>query len=232
MGLQHRPARHFLRALVSLGLVDKKGDTFTNPPAVEELLVSGKPGYIGGEVIQHERLEYLSMSKLADSLKANSNLGLPLVLDGDGDTLYARMHRTSDKELQETFYKGIGDFAPHGRQPDQGPVRLQSVNNILDLCGGDGTNAIAIAKAYPHLKITVLDLGSVCEIAARNIAAAGLSTGSRRTRVTFSRSRFRAAMTVSFSFTAHRFCRSKHTARSSKSASWPSIPRVGCSSTT
>jgi predicted O-methyltransferase YrrM len=175
MGLQARPTRHFLRALVALGLVGKRDGKFYNPPAVEEYLVSGKTAYVGGEVLQHERLEYLSLSRLIPSLKQNKNLGLDLVLEGEGGTIYERMHLTKDRELQELFYKGMGG---HSRRTVENfiasPFDMSKVHNILDFCGGDGTNAIAIAKAHPHVKITVLDFPTVCEIAQRKIDEAGL----------------------------------------------------------
>jgi len=176
LGLQHRPARHFMRALVALGLIDKKDGKFSNPPAVEQYLVSGKDAYVGGEVLQHEKLEYLSLSRLAASLEANTNLGLDLVLTGEGKTVYERMHLTKDRKLQELFYKGMGG---HSRRTVENFLKsrldLSKFKHVLDFCGGDGTNAIAIARAHPHLKITLLDFPTVCELAARNIEAAGLS---------------------------------------------------------
>ena len=40
--------------------------------------------------------------------------------------------------------------------------------------GGNGTNIIALARKYPHLKATVFDSPSVCNIARENIKKAGL----------------------------------------------------------
>jgi SAM-dependent methyltransferase len=41
--------------------------------------------------------------------------------------------------------------------------------------GGDATNAIAIARKFPNLHVTVFDSASVCTIAAKNIKKAGLA---------------------------------------------------------
>jgi hypothetical protein len=49
------------------------------------------------------------------------------------------------------------------------------VKHLLDVCGGDASNAVEIAKAYPHLKITVADLPTTCDKALKRIAENGLS---------------------------------------------------------
>jgi demethylspheroidene O-methyltransferase len=45
----------------------------------------------------------------------------------------------------------------------------------LDVGGGDGSFAIALARHYPKISITVTDLPPVAELARRKIAAAGLA---------------------------------------------------------
>jgi cyclopropane fatty-acyl-phospholipid synthase-like methyltransferase len=49
------------------------------------------------------------------------------------------------------------------------------VKHLVDVGGGDGTNIIAIARRWPHLRATVFDSPTVCEIARKNIAACGLA---------------------------------------------------------
>jgi cyclopropane fatty-acyl-phospholipid synthase-like methyltransferase len=51
---------------------------------------------------------------------------------------------------------------------------LQGSRAVLDVGGGDGTNAILLARAHPGLLVTILDLPSVCERAAARIASEGL----------------------------------------------------------
>src|SRR5207249_6392706 len=47
--------------------------------------------------------------------------------------------------------------------------------HIVDAGGGDATNAIALARAFRKLHVTVFVSPSVCEIARKNIAANDLS---------------------------------------------------------
>jgi cyclopropane fatty-acyl-phospholipid synthase-like methyltransferase len=46
---------------------------------------------------------------------------------------------------------------------------------VVDVGGGDGSNLITLASAYPHLRGTVFDSPSVCRIAEQNIQKAGLT---------------------------------------------------------
>ncbi|KUN39786.1 hypothetical protein AQJ30_08985 [Streptomyces longwoodensis] len=46
--------------------------------------------------------------------------------------------------------------------------------HVLDVAGGRGTYAIALARRYPELTATVLELESVCPIASRAVGEAGL----------------------------------------------------------
>jgi len=45
----------------------------------------------------------------------------------------------------------------------------------VDVGGGDGTNAIAIAEAYPEVHIALIDLPGNCQLAENRAATAGLS---------------------------------------------------------
>ncbi|HIC7359618.1 TPA: FkbM family methyltransferase [Legionella pneumophila] len=51
---------------------------------------------------------------------------------------------------------------------------LNQYRSVLDVGGGDGTIACALAQAYPHLKITVYNLPESAKIAQKNIDAMGL----------------------------------------------------------
>jgi tRNA A58 N-methylase Trm61 len=46
---------------------------------------------------------------------------------------------------------------------------------VLDVAGGSGVMSIALAKKNPHLRLAILDIAPVCEIASGNVRRAGLS---------------------------------------------------------
>ena len=54
-------------------------------------------------------------------------------------------------------------------------VDLGRCKRLLDIGGGDGSFAIALATAWPQLRLVVADLPAVVQIAAARIASAGMS---------------------------------------------------------
>jgi ubiquinone/menaquinone biosynthesis C-methylase UbiE len=56
-----------------------------------------------------------------------------------------------------------------------GTGALESSRHVMDVGGGTGSNAIALATRYPHLRFTLVDLSTVVTAAEENIAAAGLA---------------------------------------------------------
>ena len=54
-------------------------------------------------------------------------------------------------------------------------VDFGSLTRVLDVGGGDATIAVAVAQAFPHLQITVLELPGVVPLAQRRVDEAGVS---------------------------------------------------------
>ncbi|MEJ2256307.1 MAG: methyltransferase [Woeseiaceae bacterium] len=54
-------------------------------------------------------------------------------------------------------------------------VSFRDSRRLLDIGGGDGTFAIAVARRWPTLQVTVADLPAVIPLARENIARAGLA---------------------------------------------------------
>lgn len=114
---------------------------------------------------------YLPFSRLTESLVTGRNLGLEL-FPGQGDTLYERLEATP--ALEAVFHRWMSSLSAQGL-----PARLVSEfsdrTHALDVGGGDGTNAILLAKAHPGLRVTLLDLPSICARAEEKVSAAGLA---------------------------------------------------------
>jgi hypothetical protein len=53
---------------------------------------------------------------------------------------------------------------------------VTGIARILDVGGGSGCFMVAMAQAHPKLKATVMELGTMCEVAAKYIAAGGVET--------------------------------------------------------
>ena len=52
---------------------------------------------------------------------------------------------------------------------------LAAVSRVLDVGGGSGCFAIAMAQAHAHIRATVMDLPAMCELAREYIAAGGVA---------------------------------------------------------
>jgi hypothetical protein len=126
----------------------------------------------------HELL-YPAFYWTTESLRTGTNQGLR-VLPGAGGTLYERLE--SDPERKRVFHAWM-DAMGSGRPKIPAPV-LTAVSDrarLLDVGGGDGENAIALAKRVPGLDVTVFDLPLACKFAAENAVRSGVEARVRAT---------------------------------------------------
>jgi SAM-dependent methyltransferase len=112
------------------------------------------------------------MFHLTESLVKGKPVGLN-VFSGSGSTMYERLQKHPKLELifhncMSTQSKGVNDALAKIKE-------LKKVKHLVDAGGADGTNAMLLHKLFPHMKITIFDLPTVCKIAKRNIAIHRLS---------------------------------------------------------
>lgn len=170
--LQYRATRSLLLGCTSLKLVIKDGDSYRNAAAIEQLFTD-KQWKIYYDTVQFEaQICYDGQTDLVESLRQNTNVGLRRV-PGQGPDLYHRY--AEDPKLQEVFYNYMGSWSELSNPLLVDNVDFSNVRRILDIGGGDATNAIAVAKANPHLHVTLLDLPDNSEVARRKIAENGLA---------------------------------------------------------
>ena len=172
IGIEHQPARILMVGLTTLRLVEKNGDTFTNSKIIEQLLVSDSPENMIDVLGWQYHIVYPAEMDFLESLKSHSNVGLRNFA-GSEDNLYARL--AHDPKLEKIFHDAMSSLSDSANKLLAANVSFDEVNHLVDAGGGDGTNAITLSKANPHLKLTVFDAPSVCERAIKNIEAAGLS---------------------------------------------------------
>jgi predicted O-methyltransferase YrrM len=106
------------------------------------------------------------MFYLTESLKEGRHVGLDDV-PGTGTTIYEKLGQ--DPEREKIFHEAMDAtstfFNPHLAQIKE----LENVKHLVDLGGGDGTNAIKLARIFPNLTVTVYELPTVCAKAELNI---------------------------------------------------------------
>jgi len=166
IGVPEQPARILLLGLASLLLLDKTGETYTNSPMVRRKLLHEGERFLGPLTEIQAKVINASMADFAESMRRNTNVGLRHI-DGPGDTLYSRL--TQHPQLQAVFYDNMGDASARVNAQLFQAFDFSGVRHAVDVGGGDGTNAIELARRYPHLRVTVFDQETVTELAAERI---------------------------------------------------------------
>ena len=165
------PCRVLLVGLVALGILRKEDGRYYNASLTGQMMVKGKPGYFGPILGWQAHIVYPGLVDFLESLKQGTNVGLRH-FPGQGSTLYERL--VSHPELEQVFQDAMSALSVQANNHIVDAYDFGRFSHIVDAGGGDGTNAIALAKRYQNLKVTVYDSESVCLIAQEKIKAEGL----------------------------------------------------------
>lgn len=161
-GLDLRGGRLLLDACVALGLLEKDGEGYRNSASASVFLVPGAPGDLS-KAIRYNRDVYAAWGKLHDFVKTGRPVEKPEV------------HLGEDPERTRAFVLSMhGRALGIGRAVIPG-IDLKGRRQLLDVGGGPGTYSSLIAKQYPGIRCTVIDLPEVAKIADELIAGAGVS---------------------------------------------------------
>jgi SAM-dependent methyltransferase len=150
-----------LYALVVAGLLVVKDDLFSNSPEASEFLVQGRPTYIGIRHYAYLR-RWRSMLQVGECIRTGSP---------QGRLNYAAM----SKDELESFYRGTYTEAAATGRYLLAHRDLSGYRRLADVGGGSGGLAITIARAYPGLQVTVVDLPTTTPITQRYVEDAGIA---------------------------------------------------------
>jgi len=173
-GLKKIPAKILVDGLLTLKLITRQAKThiLKNAKTIEPFLVAKSPVNWLGVLGWQKHIVYPASIDFVESLKTNKNIGLQH-FPGKGNTLYERLvsHPALEKIFQDAM-QSLSDSANHYLIEQ---INLKKFKHLLDFGGGNGTNAIRIAKKNPKLKLTVFDMPSICKRATINIKKNKLS---------------------------------------------------------
>lgn len=172
IGIEEQPSRILLTGLATLRLIVKEGSNYRNSSIVQELLTRTSPNNMIDVLGWQHHIVYPAEIDFIDSLKSNKNVGLRH-FPGDEDNLYQRI--AHKPELEKVFHDAMSSLSRSANQLLAEKVDFSATQHLVDAGGGDGTNAITLARANPHLSLTIFDAPSVCELARKNISTANLS---------------------------------------------------------
>jgi precorrin-6B methylase 2 len=165
-GLHPRGAEALLAALAALGVCREAGGRFGLTRAARRVLV-GTGDLSRRSVVLHDLWHFGLWARLEASLRS----GAP-VADRTGDPFF------SDPAVLGAFFPNFTRAMEEtGREAAARLARelpLAGSERVLDLGGGGGGFAAALARAHPKLEAVVFELPPVAREAERVLAAAGL----------------------------------------------------------
>lgn len=144
----------FLNALTAAGLLVKSDGRYSNTPLADTFLVQGKPFY-QGNLLKLVSNGYHDWSKFGQVLKegANPKAG----------------ERPAQNVFNKSFILAMAEGALRGTLQQTADVisklpEFSGVKKMLDLGGGHGLYAIALAQKKPDLNAIVFDLPHVVDV--------------------------------------------------------------------
>ncbi|HKZ04517.1 MAG TPA: methyltransferase [Methylomirabilota bacterium] len=150
-----------LYGLVAAGLLTVDGEGFTNTPEASQFLVRGRPAYIG---MRHHafRRRWQTVLRSADSIRSGVS---------EAPRVYAEM----SVEQRDEYYLGLHTEALAAGRVLAARPEFARYRRIVDVGGGSGGVAIALAQAWPKVSVTIVDLPATAAVAQRNVDEAGLA---------------------------------------------------------
>ena len=162
LGSDLRATEMLLNALVSLKLLTKSRDIFSNTAVSRRCLMKDSPAY-QGDRIQHFHNMWDYWSKLSTAVKT----GKP--------TAYEKAKKGVDKQRLREFISAMHNNA--SVQADELYMKLQikRYSRLLDLAGGQGSYSVKFAKKNRNLKAVVFDLPDVIKLTKEHIKETGMT---------------------------------------------------------
>lgn len=165
LGLEARPTRILLLALLGERLVERIDDQYHNSPSASLFLVSKSSRYIG-KLAVHQEAHFAKMNELTRALRENKPVHTQPAYTGQygGAQRWARSwveaFRASSVLMAE-------DLAANSD--------LDGRQHLVDLGCGACSYSIALAQAHPGLRVTAMDQPAVAEAASEYVTEAGLT---------------------------------------------------------
>lgn len=166
LNLAEYPTKALLLALTALKLIQKIGDRYRNSLVIQMLFLENTWKEFYDVVLFEAKIVYRGSIDYVESLQQNKNVGLRQ-FQGQGPDLYNRLHENPG--LDQVFYNFMGSWSKLVNPLWLKKIDFSNFQTVVDVGGGDATNSIALAKAFPNVKITLMDIPDSCKIAQKHI---------------------------------------------------------------
>ncbi|MDH7502951.1 MAG: methyltransferase [Verrucomicrobiota bacterium] len=156
-----RAIRMLSDALVSLGILVKRGPAYANSCLSQSFLLANSPASQQALIVHNAAL-YERWARLFDAVKT----GRPVPPD------------VEDQRLRRdalAFSRAMAASGSIQAAETAAKIDLQSAQRMLDIGGGPGVYAIAFARRWPELHVTVIDCAEAIAVARDNVKKAKLA---------------------------------------------------------
>lgn len=152
-----RATEMLLNALVSLKLLEKRDDVYSNAPVAARFFVEGTP-----DSARQAQLHMANLSKrwmtLTEAVQAGTSIA-----------------PRTDNGAVKPFIAAMDHIARAQARTVVQAVKLNGARRLLDLGGGSGAYSIAFAKSNPGLQCEIVDMPDVLPLTQDYIRQAGLA---------------------------------------------------------
>jgi len=153
--LHPRGTRDFLDALVSLGMLEREGDEYTNIPATDVFLDRNKPSYIGGILEMANHRLYKFWGSLTEALRT----GDPQNEIKFGEDLFATIYQ--DPDLLKQFLHAMTGLSMGAALAIAEKFPWDRYQTVIDVGAAEGCLPAQVALRHPHLTGGGFDLPPV-----------------------------------------------------------------------
>jgi len=170
LGLHPRAASDFLDTLVSLGFLQRQGDSYSNTPETDLFLDRKKPSYVGGILEMANHRLYPFWGHLTEALRT----GLPQnEVRGGGAGLFETLY--ADPARLKEFLKAMSAMSHGANMTIAKKFPWTNYKTFVDVGTAQGDLAVQVALANPHLRGMGADLAEVAPIFEEYAAAVGVA---------------------------------------------------------
>jgi cyclopropane fatty-acyl-phospholipid synthase-like methyltransferase len=168
LGVDARALSIHLGLLAALEFVERREGLWRATAAARTWLHPGADGYVG-PLLQRFSERQPFHAQLLETLRT-----------GDGSKQYPSVAAEWERgEMPPDLARSVTAFMNAHSRAASLAVAMQPLfadrRSVLDVGGGSGIFAIELAKAWAHIKGTVLEISGICVEADRYIAAAGVA---------------------------------------------------------
>jgi phospholipid N-methyltransferase len=156
-----RATDRLLNALVVTGLIEKKGNKFSNSPLASKHLVKSSPAYMGG--IAHIVNLWDSWDTLTKAVKAGTSI---LTRDSINER---------GKDWLEAFIAAMHSRGGNHAREILSLINFDKVKAVIDIGGGSGAFLFEFIKKNKQLKGVIYDLPNVVPLTKKYISKEGLN---------------------------------------------------------